>query len=46
MKNSSFEPFFFQKNIAIKRNFLKTLKERYFLPGGHGNVDFLPVFKG
>ena len=37
--------FVFQKSIAIKRRFLRTLKERYFLLSGHRNVAFLSVSK-
>ena len=46
-KHSGFQHLFvFQKNIAIKRTFLRALKEGYFLPSGHRNVAFLPVFRG
>ena len=44
-KNSGFERFVYQINIAIKRNFLKVLKERYFLLSGHRNVDFFARFQ-
>ena len=30
----------------MKRTFLRTLKERYFLLSDHRNVTFLPVFRG
>ena len=35
--------FVFQKNIAIKHRFYRTLKERYFLLSGHRYVAFFNV---
>ena len=34
-----------KKNIAKESNFLKTLKDVYFLLSSRGNLTVLPVFK-